>query len=108
VVESKNGFQTWWWKMTAKPEPLTKEKIIAEKYENFFREQDVKSAVQGLLQEIEKEKHEIGKEWANLPYRRNPLQKEYLRGYVDGLVRASIKIKKWFPDVVVEDENETI
>ena len=52
-------------KMTAKPEPLTKEKIrtvfldsLSISHEAVFSE-DVKSAVQWLLKEVEKKKQQI-------------------------------------------------
>jgi len=81
-----------------KPEPLTKEKIIAEKYENFFREQDVKSAVQGLLKDIEKRKKTLKEIFENT----------ILILYDSGILLAEIEeiknlVKEWFPDVV-EDE----
>jgi len=83
-----------------KPEPLTKDKIIAEKYENFFREQDVKSAVQGLLQEIEKEIENIErKHWYEVKKVNFQTPEEWL-GYLVCLKKMKDLIKKAFEGVM--------
>jgi len=62
----------------------------------------IKSAVQGLLEEIEKER-----QYANIMKERDDIN-EYGKyvwiGYINGLEEAELKVKKWFP--VVENERD--
>ena len=57
--------------------------------------QQVKSAVQGLLKEIEEEK-----------LNHISLKRDYDTGFYDGLDFVIERIKKWLPNIVEEKENE--
>ena len=90
--------------MTEKFEPLTKEKRIVElcphpdhDHMGVYCEEDVKSAVQGLLKEIEEEMNNYKQkfDWEE--------HKEFYEGVWHGLVISCGLIKKWFADVI-EDE----
>jgi len=63
-----------------------------------FEEKDVKSAVQGLLEEIDEEIQYIRQELGSC------LGDDFLKGEILGLKNAKELIKKWFADVV-ENEN---
>jgi len=88
-----------------KPEPLTKEKIFrcVEKGKNegyrvvFIR--DVKSAVQGLLEEIEKEIRESEEREEEVKKVGDYLEVEWELGIQEGLTCAKNLIKKWFEAV---------
>jgi len=76
-----------------KNEPL-KGKIIPEKEENFFREQDVKSAVEGLISDLEAERVGVFPDMEcgyDIFYDDNG---EFVR-----FEKVIELIKKWFPDV---------
>jgi len=86
-----------------KPEPLTKGKIIPEKYENFFSEEDVKSAVEWLLKEIEERDFAENKKIAFKEF--TALENEdYCQGIRTGLEIAKDLIKKAFSGVIEEWE----
>jgi len=59
----------------------------------IFLKKDVKSAVFGLLQEIENEK-----------LNHISCKKDYNTGFYDGLDFAIERIKKWLPDLMKVDE----
>jgi len=91
-----------------KPEPLKDKVWKTDRYHNvdmgkskdfdIFLFKDVKSAVQGLLEEISRLDYEmmLGDEW-----------KEFARTqeFADFVFRIKQAVRKWFADVVVEDEN---
>jgi len=110
-----------------KPEPLTRQRFldhttlitarieqVMEEHPNEFHQlllrralvrfdkfvDDVKSAVQWLLEELEKEQKSAMRDLKEIKYRKNPLQHKWLDGYIDGLVHAEVKIKKAFSGVV--------
>ncbi|RLE45212.1 hypothetical protein DRJ16_00100 [Candidatus Woesearchaeota archaeon] len=81
-----------------KPEPLTKEKISTFKTEigdyHYFEIEDVQSAVQGLLEEIEKKREDVNGEPEEDRY-----DTAYKNGYLNALDFCEGKIKKWFKAV---------
>jgi len=85
-----------------KPEPL-KGKISTLKTEigdyHYFEIEDVKSAVQGLLEEIEKERKKLG-EPCRLQDNEPLYEWAYQDGWIDCLEWILEKIKKWFKGVV--------
>ena len=81
-----------------KPEPLTKEKIIPDKYENFVSEENIQSAVQGLLQEIKKNIEEVNRKLKNPEI--DEIAKCQLIAGKYWLVKIRNLIKKWFKGVL--------
>ena len=82
-----------------KPEPLTKEKIIKsdrvilKENEGLFFSSDVKSAVQWLLEEIERE---ASGDLPNPSFQTKLEKATYWLGFVDGYNHA----KKWIIDLI--------
>jgi len=81
-----------------KPEPLTKEKIIPDKYENFVSEENIQSAVQGLLQEIKENIEEVNRKLKNPEI--DEIAKYQLIAGKYWLVKIRNLIKKWFKGVL--------
>jgi len=81
-----------------KPEPLTKEKIIPDKYENFVSEENIQSAVQGLLQEIKENIEEVNRKLKNPEI--DEIAKYQLIAGKYWLVKICNLIKKWFKGVL--------
>ena len=74
------------------------------KFVSIFVAKDVKSAIQGLLQEIRKEEREREICAYNVAdYDEGGAR--FQSGFASGLRHAQYLIKRWFPDVF-EDENE--
>ena len=81
-------------------EPLTKEKIIPDKYENFVSEEDVKSAVEWLLKEIEKRIKESKEETIRFKEYRNIRMFDFWDGKREGFIEAKSLIKKAFEGAI--------
>ena len=79
-------------------EPLTKEKIIPDKYENFVSEENIQSAVQGLLQEIKENIEEVNRKLKNPEI--DEIAKYQLIAGKYWLVKIRNLIKKWFKGVI--------
>jgi len=79
-------------------EPLTKEKIIPDKYENFVSEENIQSAVQGLLQEIKENIEEVNRKLKNPEI--DEIAKYQLIAGKYWLVKIRNLIKKWFKGVL--------
>ena len=88
-----------------KPEPLTKEKIrtvfldsLSITHKAFFFE-DVKSAVDLVLKEIEKEQEKLKEQYKKA---RKNTQRTWIGGAIGGLEIAKDLIKKAFSGVIEE------
>jgi len=79
-------------------EPLTKEKIIPDRYENFVSEENIQSAVQGLLQEIKENIEEVNRKLKNPEI--DEIAKYQLIAGKYWLVKIRNLIKKWFKGVL--------
>ncbi|HDI02623.1 MAG TPA: hypothetical protein ENF95_00635 [Candidatus Aenigmarchaeota archaeon] len=64
--------------------------------ESCFKFEDVKGAVEGLLEEIEKTSFKLRIE---IKKKKN-MNKDYIIGFADGLLYSKKFIKKWFSDVL--------